>query len=138
MVGTVRHLAGLIGALVLLGACSANRTPTGQPAEPETYDEEVRTLAGQASDSPLKVIRFNPVSCQCPPFEIQLGARWVRLLVNGTEEPQSPAGLLATEAAADLAAGRIEHYRVEGELSTSPQRCAQGALYLTLALESAE
>ncbi|MFT6396000.1 MAG: hypothetical protein ACJAYU_000742 [Bradymonadia bacterium] len=50
------------------------------------------------------VVRFNPAACECPPYELAVGPRWVRIDAQPSREPSqtaldwlgAPAGLLQT------------------------------------------
>lgn len=119
----------------LLGLACACATTGGDPpaAEPPPpFEEQVENAARVARDQPALVVRYNPVQCPCPAFEVQLGARWIRLQVEGTDVADSPAAALEARGIRDRAADRVAHYEVRGDLSTSARRCAQGALFLTL------
>lgn len=131
-----RVLPRTLLVLLLLTACSA--APVEGPSPPTLAGQEANlsTAAQVAAGRGQLVIRFNPVRCSCPPFEIQLGARWVRVRLEQMDAEGSPASLLAARAKIDLNDGKLSHYPVRGDLSTSPEICAQGTFYLTLSIES--
>lgn len=112
---------------------SSDEPPQAPPAP--TYEEEI-TRASSAVADKNKVLRYNPVKCNCPPFEVQLGPRWVRVLVEDLASPDSVAAGLLQTAQRDLKADQLVAYRVIGDLSTSPEYCGQGALFLTLSVEA--
>ncbi|MFT7622694.1 MAG: hypothetical protein ACI9WU_001869 [Myxococcota bacterium] len=135
-------MARLTLGLALVACSAANPRPADPPPDLPLEDEVVNA-ARVAAEQPELVVRYNPVRCSCPPFEIQLGARWVRLHIEGLQEPDgpapdSPAGKLLATASADLQAGAVRHYRVAGDLGQSPSKCGQGALFLSLSLAEEE
>ena len=127
-----RRPYGLALLLALaLSACGRPPQKLEEPPKPKDDVEELSQAAQARKGQPHFTARYNPVRCNCPAFEVQLGSRWARLMLEGEQDPTTPAGKLAEHAKADLELGRLPHYRVRGELSTSPRRCGQGALYLT-------
>ncbi len=34
------------------------------------------------------IVRYNPADCECPPYELAIGQRWVRIDVTTTREPE--------------------------------------------------
>ena len=118
--------------LVLIVAACASTTPAQKvgSSSSETYADEVVNAAAVAATEPEVVLRYNPVRCTCPPFEVQLGARWVRVRVAGLDSKGSAASQLLVKAKADLDASRVVQYPVKGELGTTTSQCGQGALFL--------
>ncbi len=130
LIGVV--VPALLGSLLL--ACGTTRAKKGVPPKPVPYHEEVRQAARLSAEQPGHVVRYNPVKCNCPHFEVQLGARWIRLQLEGDKVVDSPAARLLGRAEKDFAAGNLQRYPVIGDLSTSLNRCGQGALFLTLSV----
>ncbi len=126
--------------LIALGAlsCGGTQIKKDQLIQPVPFEQAVRQAAQVAAEQKALVVRYNPVTCNCPDFEIQLGARWVRLDLEGADVEESAAGKLVIKARADVANGVLRRYPVQGDLSTTPRRCAQGALFLTLSVAAAE
>ena len=129
-------LALLLLALGLLG-CGPSQPRVRPPgAPPEPYVVELERLAEDAAAHPVLTLRYNPCDCQCPEFEIRLGPRWVRVALADLADVASTAGQLLGRAKLDRRAGRIGHYRVAGKLRATPERCAQGALYVSLSVSA--
>ena len=126
-------LAGLVGWL-WLSSCATTQ-PDAPPPPAATYEEEV-TRASRAIADQKKKLRYNPVQCTCPAFEVELGPRWVRVAIEGLDDIDSLAAGLKTRAVGDHRSDRLEYYEVLGDLSTSPEYCGQGALYLRLSIEA--
>jgi hypothetical protein len=103
-----------------------------------SYKEEVRQAAKVTAAQTHLVLRYNPVACACPPFELQVGSRWVRVALEGVKEVESAAGKLAAKAAADNKRGSISHYKIKGELDDKLRRCAGRAIYMLLAVDSGD
>jgi hypothetical protein len=123
-------------ALTLLVGCATTSPDEPAPAPPApTYEEEI-TRASQAVAEKNKVLRYNPVKCNCPPFEVHLGPRWVRVVLENLASPDSVAAGLLKTAQRDLKKDQLIHYDVIGDLSTSPEYCGQGALFLTLSVDA--
>lgn len=124
--------------VVVLG-CSAGdvREPTPPPG-PLPYPDELRQAAEVTAQQAALVVRYNPAQCACPPFELQVGPRWVRVELEGEKDPATPASALLARARTDLDQRRVPHYSVKGELDPKPRKCAQGAYCLTLSVLSAE
>ncbi len=129
-------LAVLLGSLAF-GCSTSNITSASSSAATTlTVEEEIGRAAKMASGQPHLVTRYNPSRCQCPAFEVQLGPRWVRLEIAGSDSPGTPAAKLLSRALADFDAGKIPHYRFKGELSSTVRRCAQGAYFLSASIGS--
>ena len=126
----------LLIALMLLGCASAPAKK--KPPQDMTYKEAIRRAVAITAAQSQMVVRYNPVRCSCPPFEVQVGSRWVRLALDDVEVAESTAAQLNTRARGDADAKAVNHYRVTGDLDTSLSRCAQGTLYLTLSVDSVD
>lgn len=71
-------------------------------------------------------LRANPVGCACPPFEVEVGGRWLRAAVVEGERD-------AVEAlAAALEATPRATFLVDGELGRELLPCGRAALYVEL------
>lgn len=125
-------------ALVLARCAGPELREEPPPAPAASFAEELRKAAEVTAQKPALVVRYNPVQCNCPGFEVQVGPRWVRVAIDGTKDATSPAARLLARAKADHGEDKVVQYTVAGELDPSPERCAQGAYYLTLSLVSVE
>ena len=116
-----------------LSGCAHAPPKTTQNPPDRLRSALIQDLA-RAGDNETFVLRHNPVICRCPEFELELGARWVRVVLQDSESPESEAGRLRTKARDDSKNERLQSYTVQGELSDTILRCGQGAPYLTLTL----
>lgn len=123
---------------LLLGCGTGEVREPAPPPGPLPYADELRQSAEVAAQQPQLTLRYNPVQCACPPFEVQVGPRWVRVVLESVTDPATPAGQLLARARADLDQRKVSHYAVKGELDPKPRKCAQGAYCLTLSVLSAE
>ena len=103
-----------------------------------SYKDEIQQAVIVTAAQSQVVLRHNPVGCTCPEFEVQVGSRWVRVSLDDADEPETAASALVTKARTASKTGKVDHYRVVGELDTSLEVCAQGTLYLTMAVESSK
>ena len=117
-------------SLLVMACATVAPPPPDAPRTAESYEAEVINAAEVAAAEPEIVVRYNPVRCSCPPFEVQLGARWVRVKLAQMSEPASLAATLLKKAKQARQARQIPHYPVRGQLGTSTYRCSQGAVYL--------
>ena len=125
-------ISGLITTITACATTSASQPKTvSNPLE----DAIQRDLA-RAGDQTKHVLRHNPVTCRCPAFELEVGARWVRVALSEIDEPESLAQSLQKQAEQDTKESRLQNYTVYGSLLDTIQRCGQGAPYLTLSLEA--
>ena len=127
----------LLLLLVLVG-CMTVVPDKKEEAAPLSFKDELRKAVTVTADQPLKIVRYNPVNCACPAFEVQLGSRWVRVEIEDVALPETLAGRFLARAKAASLATEVPHYRVTGDLDTSLSICARGAFYLSLVVESVE
>lgn len=105
----------LQAAAALLSGCAS--APPDQPGSEGSLDALALALAAERPDE-LLVLRYNPVECDCPPWELQVGARWVRASVHGSsDEGESAFGAIEARGRRDLARGTDAVYRVRGEVA---------------------
>lgn len=133
----LEHMKHGIYAIVFLwlSACSPPAAvPTKTPHS--GLEEAIEQDLARSGDEGRYVLRHNPVVCNCPPFELELGARWVRVALTDAMLVGSPAARLQAQATVDTTNGLLTSYPVQGTLSTDISRCGQGAPYLTLTLET--
>ncbi len=72
----------LLGALGWVG-CGAEAVGRAEPNPLRQVLEQ--DVAKVDRSAPLQ-LRYNPARCQCPPFELRLGSRWVRAELLPTDE----------------------------------------------------
>ena len=114
-------------ALALALACSS-----GGPAqvEPNPVRRALESdLAGLDLKAPLE-LRYNPAPCDCPPFELHAGRRWVRAEL-GAAEPDKLARWIAWLAQTPLDALPVA-VQVRGKPDRDVVRTAQGSYAVRL------
>lgn len=126
-----------LSTLLVLNACATYSTPQNKDAPPLSYEDELRQAAKVMATQAHLVVRYNPVKCSCPPFELQIGSRWVRVAFEKSKVPDSAAEKLNTKAAQETKDGGIGHYKIKGELDDSINRCAGRSIYLSVAMAEA-
>ena len=127
----------LLSLIMALAACS-HTTATAPKTVANSLEDAIQKDLARAGDQPKHVLRHNPVLCRCPPFELELGARWVRVALTEIDVPDSPAFKLHATALEDTKKQRLVTYPVHGSLLSTIQRCGQGAPYLTFTIEPIE
>jgi hypothetical protein len=85
------------------------------PAELLPVERLELDLEQHDPEAPLP-LRYNPVTCGCPPWEAEIGGAWVRASL----EPVSDAAIeavsdLAQRAEADAEAGAVTRYAIQAE-----------------------
>lgn len=74
--------------LFCFGCASAPVQPTAPPTR-----EELQTLAvDESSNKHVYRARHNPPLCPCPPFEVFVGARWIRVVLVEQDEDRPRIG----------------------------------------------
>lgn len=107
--------------LALLAGCGA---ADGQRSPPNPQADRLLADLRAASDKPI-VARWNPAPCACPPFEVLIGATWVRAEFLAAE----PEPLLAWQAflAATPAEALPVPLQIEGRIERQVLRTSTGA-----------
>ncbi|MFO0750174.1 MAG: hypothetical protein U1F43_31575 [Myxococcota bacterium] len=112
-------------ALAALSGCAS--TPPRMPRS-AAYLAAVRERVATHADETRFVLRHNPSSCDCPPFEVKLGEVWQRTELVGVDDDD--ATVLALEAAIET--GPDAELAIEGHIEGEPATCGRGALYVSL------
>lgn len=68
---------------------------------------ELSTFVSEAVEAGPVAIRYNPTDCDCPPFEIQAGALWVRMALLPSSQDEDPLARFTDRCAKELASGSI-------------------------------
>jgi hypothetical protein len=108
---------------ILVAACAAPQDRT-----PSLLAEVLPALETQEGS----LVRYNPVDCGCPHFELRTQGRWIRIRI--LEDPDRPLVDRLIKAGEELSAvGRPALFRLPLELaSKSVFRCASGVPFLEL------
>ncbi len=125
-------------AALLLGCATApDAAPVKDPPPQEalTHEESLRRVLSATADQETKVLRYSPVKCACPAFEVRIGLRWLRVELDGLDDPASLASRLLTVARNDDEGGHPREYLTRGDLATSLKRCGPGTLFADYGLE---
>ncbi|MGM0576666.1 MAG: hypothetical protein ACQEXJ_13135 [Myxococcota bacterium] len=127
----------LVAALLGLAACGSTsqaKDGDGAPEEeaPQTYDAKVRARLEVAREERVHVLRHNPTTCGCPPYELRLDGHWHRVAFDAPDE-DDPALLALQEAvAADAGREAGRQYVMQGKLDSTLVTCGRGAIVVTL------
>ncbi len=104
-------------------------------------ENRAATLLGMAREELRQgsaVIRCNPVECSCPPLEMRVADRWIRVDVTDSSVPELPpdavTGFCRKEAASALPP-ELHNWSVELR-SSSVRWCANGTPFFELSLKS--
>jgi hypothetical protein len=100
-----------------------------------TFDE----LDNLLDNVPKAAIRYTPTACECPPFEVSTGSRWVRISVTGSDDPEHPVDTLLEKCRRDYESGILKEYLHTLALdSKSPSFCANGTPYWSVEIQEPE
>ncbi len=122
-----RLTAALLALTVGCGAADGQRSPPNPQAD--------RLLADlrAASDKPI-VARWNPAPCACPPFEVLVGATWVRAEFLATDV-EALLGWQAFLAATPTEALPVP-LQIEGRIERQILRTSTGAYAVRVEVSS--
>lgn len=124
----MNRLPLLVFAFVLATSCS-------QPDKRKELLAATALLLHEGFDAGPASLRYNPIDCDCPPFEVRAGERWVRVALPESEDPESASAALAGKAKEDRESDDLITYRVPLELDSSSARfCANGTPYFDVEL----
>ncbi len=137
-------LASALAGFLALGGCATAPTPGDAMRQRAVRDlQGLQVALKQARQAPYQTVRYNPVSCECPAFEVLVydavagHPRWVRcaLVEGSTDQPALPH--LFSTARDDLMAERLATYALVGNLDTDLEAgCDNGAPSVTLVVEA--
>lgn len=117
----MRHLSTrVLGMVLLLGLCACSGAPQGRKATLRT----MAALIQEAVRTGPVTVRHNPVSCDCPAFEIWLNGAWVRAEITGPS-PGFPLESLFGQPPATSAAV-VMPLTLD---SSRPEFCPNGTLF---------
>lgn len=119
-----------MAAGLLLTACTR---PNAHQARIDALKDRVDTLLSEGAVP----VRYNPVPCACPPFELRLDdARWQRIEMVDESEPddaERPTYSLIQKATEDHRSGLsivyLKHLALE---QSSPLSCPNGTLFFNV------
>jgi len=75
----MKYLA-IFGLLLCCARCSG-----ADVVEPNAVRREIQASLSSLDQTQPLDLRYNPVSCNCPPFELRLGQHWLRAELAGAE-----------------------------------------------------
>jgi hypothetical protein len=119
-----------MAAGLLLAGCTR---PDRHEARVEALKARVSTLLAERAVP----VRYNPVQCSCPPFELKLDdARWQRIQMVDESEPddaERPTYTFVQKATEDHRSGLRTVYAEYLALEqSSPQSCPNGTLFFNV------
>jgi hypothetical protein len=107
-------------AAFLLSACGGAHKIKAQKTNiwEGTTDREERIInaANEFGGLPYFEARYNPAPCPCPPFELRLGPRWVRVVLVYSEEEGALVEELIGDAKRAANKGESHVYFLHGSL----------------------
>lgn len=117
----------MIVAVLLVAGC-------GKPdACRALLDEMVKKVVTVTAQSEPARLRYNPAGCDCPPFELRVEDRWVRVELVESEDPARPLPDFIAQCKAEAAS--LASYEVGLSLdSSTPVRCPNGTWYFSVVL----
>jgi len=120
--------------LLLLGVMAAGSC--GQPdARQLRMEELVRHVKEVAAPEMAVRLRYNPAECECPPFELALKDRWIRVDVVYSSDPVRPLDTFSGQCEENMRNGKAGEYDLGLSLdSSTPQYCKNGTIYFRVAL----
>ncbi|MBM4355774.1 MAG: hypothetical protein FJ109_18620 [Deltaproteobacteria bacterium] len=103
-------------------------------------EERSAVLLAQVKESVREgsaTVRCNPVECDCPPLEIRVADRWIRVDVVDSSDPDLPVEGIVRFCKAEAAGPLPQSHTWQVDLKSSSVRwCANGTPYFELALKS--
>ncbi len=123
-----RLFCSAIATTLVLASCS----------QPDARQSQLSALAKELSQqfelgpTPL---RYNPVDCDCPPFEVKSSKGWIRVRFSDSQQVPDELLPLLEVAKEDLAQGGLSIYPRTLDLdSSTPRFCANGTPYFSVEL----
>ena len=97
-----------------------------QPGQPDPIPDPIPDPVPDPQAPPCLQLRHNPCPCECFPFEVRLGARWVRVhLVDKSDEGDLVTSLQAAASRGPRDAEELAWW-LEARVRDSVRRCALG------------
>jgi len=128
---TYRAALALLILFMTVGHGCSGRTQT------QDRTDALLGMVKEAVREGSAMVRCNPVDCACPPLEIRVADRWLRVDVVDSSDPDLPADTVVhfckTEAASP--APLVHTWAVDLK-SSSVRWCANGTPYFELSLKS--
>ena len=124
----IRQTMWVLFALGWAGCASVQpmQSETSNPDEPMGLADIFQARLEQSADEPVHVVRYNPTSCRCPPFEILLSDHWYRvdLAVFDVDNPILAELLQLTSDSRREEA--LKRYRLAGTFESIFRECGRG------------
>jgi hypothetical protein len=126
-------MASLVAWLVLLAVSSGCSASTAQ----EDRAAALASMVKEAVREGAGVLRCNPVECSCPPMELRVADRWIRVdLTDSSVAELTPEGIVAL-CRSETGPGTPQSHHWAVDLRSSSARwCANGTPYYELSLKS--
>ncbi len=126
-----------VAALLVAGAlglgCGAGAAETiAAPDEAFRWAAQVRERVAAAGEQPCYAVRYNPVACDCTPYEIELGGHWHRVAFVGVGPEDEVLRALDTAVAEAEGRGAAATWQLQGSLDDALTTCARGAIVVGL------
>ena len=118
-------------ALFLCVGCSSTPKPPPNKAALDATTREVRTgmVAAfeetEGLDAFDVVARYNPASCECPDYEIQIYGAWTRVYIQGSQVVMARLQEFADNAGTNT----LEFLTLKGRVLSARQRSTRNVPY---------
>jgi hypothetical protein len=124
--------------LIVVAACGVLGSACGPGRVPSTEQQVKASLDLHAAAGPVR-IRFNPVPCDCPPFEVLTGSTWLRVQVTGSSLTDLPLEDVPGSFQADDGAATPAEQRFFVKMSSGRiLRCSNRTPYFEITLVGRE
>lgn len=99
---------------------------------------QLRSEVSETADAGAVTLRYNRPECDCPPWEMKLSKRWVRVQIVESTDPALPLEELEKEGKRKAAAGEATGSPLTLALETGkPSYCANGTPYFLMSVHPA-
>lgn len=125
----MKHLVRVFLCLSFLAAC-------GQPDPAAVRTDHLRGLLDETFEAGNARVRYNPGSCDCPPYEVHTGNGWVRVEIVESSDPAMTVDGFLARCRADHDGLSHKVYAVQLSFEESkPYRCPNGTVFFKVAME---
>lgn len=122
------HVAALAIALWLSAMTVTACATQSQRALPPDFAARVTARISAAADQPTQTLRYNPIPCNCPAFEVQLEGHWHRVAFDA---PADSPLMLALKAATEQDDAQQRRFSLSGSFGSDLDTCAKGVIFVS-------
>lgn len=125
-----RLILAVTTAVSLTGCASQRGGKATETGVAPNYGQVVAQRVADAQKATSHRVRYNPVPCGCPPFEVKLGGIWQRVAFDVPPDGDEPPTLAVRKVLTDGVPGAL--YDVDGSLEEALATCGSGVIYVTI------